>query len=188
MHDLSSLTPLGGAKPRIDKSGPFEIAEITDRALVAVTARHGQVEDAKRALEALIGFPLPDVGRAASRGGYAAFWIARGSWMIDADLSDQADLEQVVKSAVGAMASVVDQTDAWCRFDVTGPLAPDLFERLCAVPVRKMKMRDVARTQIEHLGCFLWCQEPLGSYAVIGPRSSARSLHHALISMARSVS
>jgi sarcosine oxidase subunit gamma len=96
-------------------------------------------------------------------------------------------LASQVKAAVGDNASVVEQTDGWCRFDVEGNRSLDLFERLTNANLRGATEGTALRTSIEHVGCFVLCLEAGKRFAVIGPRSSAASLHHALLALAKSV-
>jgi sarcosine oxidase, subunit gamma len=82
-------------------------------------------------------------------------------------------------------ASLTEQTDGWVRFDVTGPNLPQLFERLCSYDLRAHTPGSATRTVIEHLGCYVVLRAT-DLVSVIGPRSSAHSLHHALITAAHS--
>ena len=95
-------------------------------------------------------------------------------------------LSEQMKNLFGAAASVTEQTGAWVCFDITGPAMPDLCERLCNVPIRRMQAGDAQRTVIHHLGCFVIRQQAADHIRILGPRASAASLHHALIEAAHS--
>lgn len=185
MHNLNPLTPLGAETARIDRLSGLTITEVVDRALVSITTRRGQAEDMRDKARILLGFDLPTVGRAAEGVAHAAFWIGPESWMVDAAYETGADLAYQVKTALGGSASVVEQTDGWCRFDLEGALVVSALERLCNVDCAEMASGAVTRSQIHHLGCFVWRQQ--NGFSVIGPRSSAGSLHHALMQAAQSV-
>ncbi|WP_300513209.1 sarcosine oxidase subunit gamma [Aliiroseovarius sp.] len=182
MHKLKPITPLGADAPRIDSIGGLTITENTDMALASVTARRGQLPALREALV----LPLPEVGKSAGTSDFIAFWTGPEQWMISAAHDRHELLAAELKAMVGASASVVEQTDAWCRFDVSGPTLADLFERLSNIPVRRMAAGDVIRGTVEHLGAFLW-RVAEDRMAVIAPRSSAASLHHALAAAARSI-
>ena len=97
----------------------------------------------------------------------------------------KSDIVAILKPAFGNAASITEQTDAWVRFDVSGNDLPSMFERLCAFDLRSHGTGSATRTVIDHLGCYIVIRgEALLS--VIGPRSSARSLHHALVVAAQS--
>lgn len=185
MLKLKPVTPLGADEPRVDHFSGLTITEITGRALVSLTARNEQADVTRDKAWTLFGIDLPDVSVSVVGNTYSALWIGPESWMIDAPYDGHEDLADQVKIALGDAASVVEQTDGWCRFDLDGSAVTAVLERLCNADVTRMQPGDVTRTQIHHLGCFLWCCD--GGFAVIGPRSSAKSLHHALTEAAQSV-
>lgn len=182
MHKLKPITPLGAETPRVDQIGTLTITEVVDRALASVAAREGQLD----ALQTAMQLGLPGVGKSATQGDFTAFWTGPAQWMISADHDQHELLAAELKQIIGDTASVVEQTDGWCRFEVSGAVLCDLLERLSNVPVRTMETGDVIRSTVEHLGAFLWRLAD-DRMAVLGPRSSAGSLHHALIAAARSV-
>ncbi|AUQ68439.1 sarcosine oxidase subunit gamma [Phaeobacter inhibens] len=186
MHKLTALTPLGSDTPRMDTIGDLTISEVTDRALASVAARQDQEPALRTALAEAYKMELPDVGGSSQAGVLSVFWTGPHQWMISAPHDQHEQLARDLKDVLGATASVVEQTDGWCRFDAAGPALCDLFERLSNAPVRDMQPERVIRGTLEHLGVFLWRLEQ-DRMAVLGPRSSAASLHHALITAARSI-
>ncbi|MBO9403385.1 sarcosine oxidase subunit gamma [Shimia sp. R9_3] len=187
MHKLKAITPLGSDTPRIDTIGTLTISEGVDSALASVAARAGQEAAVRDLLAGKLGLSLPDVGRSADAAPLAAFWSAPEQWMITALHDTHELLAFELKAVLGDAASVVEQTDGWCRFDVIGDTLEDLFERLSNAPIRTMGPSSVRRTTVEHVGVFLWRLSET-HVAVFGPRSSAASLHHGLISAAKSIS
>ncbi|MCK0126595.1 hypothetical protein MWU76_19545 [Gelidibacter sp. F2691] len=186
MHKLKSLTPLGADLPRVDQIGTLTISEVVDQAMVSVAARTDQLDKLHAAILKHHDLSLPDVGQVASTGVFSALWTGHEQWMILAPHDSHELLATELKQVLGQTASVVEQTDGWCRFDVEGDAHCDFFERLTNVPVRNMTPGSVVRGTIEHMGAFIWRLTD-SKMAVIAPRSSAASLHHALISAAHSV-
>lgn len=182
MHDLQPITPLGDSTPRVDHIGAITLSEIVDTALASVAARLGQDEQTRALLADLLGAPAPAPGRAVF-GAPGAFWSGPDQWMIEAD--NEALATDLAARAKGC-ASITEQNGAWCRFDLTGSGLADVFERLCPIDVRSMHGGEASRSTIEHLGCFVICRTP-EHFSVLGPRSSAGSLHHALLAAIRSV-
>nr|WP_254429722.1 sarcosine oxidase subunit gamma [Ruegeria atlantica] len=144
----------------------------------------GQEASASKALAKLIGAPTPDVGQHAGET-ITAFWAGPDQWMIEAPFETHEDLADQVKSAMGDTASVTEQTDGWTRFDLNGDQIPAVLELLCMLDLRKFDAGCVARCSIHHVGCFVLCRSP-ESCSVYGPRSSAGSLHHAIVAAMRS--
>ena len=187
MHKLKAITPLGAVEPVVSNFPNLTIAEVADRALASLSMRLGHDAGFAKQAKDLLGFDLPQPGFAASGPTYSAFWIGPDSWMIDASYETHEQLASDIKAALPQAASVVEQTDGWCRFDVTGAATCDLFERLCNVDIRAMQGQMATRCAIHHIGCYLWCREEAEAFSVLGPRSSAGSLHHALVEAAQSV-
>ena len=184
-HRLKPLSPLGRPDPEATAIGAFRIAERTDVALGSLAARAGREAEVEALAEGA-GIPLPGPGRAAGREVWAAFWLSPAQWMVEAPFATHEDIVAHLKPIFGDAASITEQTDAWVRFDVTGPLQ-SLFERLCNLDIARMEPGAATRTLIEHVGVHMVRRAP-DATSVLGPRSSAASLHHALLTAARSVS
>ena len=187
MHNLKIITPLGGDEPRIDHFSGFTMTERVDRALSSLSSRQAQEKTLNHAAASFLGFYLPEVEKYASSGVYSAFWMGPEQWMIDAPHESHELLTSMIKEAVGDSGSVVEQTDGWCRFDLDGSQCLGVFELMCNVDIRMMNAGDVKRTQLEHLGCFVLCYKAYSHFSVIGPRSSAKSIHHRVMTAAKSV-
>jgi sarcosine oxidase subunit gamma len=186
VHDLVAITPLGGTEPRVDRVGPVTLSERPDWALASVAARLGREQDCRAGLKTALGQGVPEVGRLVAGDPLSAFWTGPDQWMVEAPHASHEDLAARLKTALGDAASVTEQTDGWCRFDMEGDGVVAVLERLCNVDVATQESGTATRTSIEHLGCFLLCRIARRSLSVIGPRSSAASLHHALLTAIRS--
>ncbi|MCC5983660.1 MAG: sarcosine oxidase subunit gamma [Rhodobacteraceae bacterium] len=189
MADLTPITALGGTVLRHESIGALRIQEADDWALASVTARAGQAQAVSAEIRNLTGLDLPGPGGMATAGDWRALWLSPESWMLAAPLAQAPDLAATVKRTTGAAAAVTEQTDGWVRFDI---LAPDdarlwpLLERLCNVDPARAGPGTATRTVMEHLAVIVLRDGP-GRAAVLGARSSAASLHHALVAAARSV-
>ncbi len=186
-HGLKAISPLGGHESREDAFTGLLIREVTDRALASLAARQGSEDAVKSAAAAYLGGSLPEAASWSAAGEFAAWWMGPDLWMVSAPHDSHELLAGELKQAVGEAGSVVEQTDGWCCFGMEGARCFDVLERLCNANVRAGKAGGATRTSMEHLGVFLLCHEPGQRYSVIGPRSSAGSLHHALVSAAKSV-
>ena len=184
-HRLKPLTPLGHADPHTETIGPMTITEVTTTALASLATRLGRDADVAQIADAA-GIPLPQPGRHQQAKLFAAFWLGPQQWMIEAPFATHEDIAAHLAPLFGAAASVTEQTDGWVRLDVTAPDLPAMFERLCAFDLRAAVPGAATRTVIDHLGCYVIVRAT-NTMTVLGPRSSARSLHHALMTAARSV-
>lgn len=183
-HRLKPITPQGQDAPTAVTVGPITIAENTGTALASLASRLGREADVAKSAHTA-GISLPGPGRASAGAPYSAIWLGPEQWMIEAPFETHEDIVAALRPLFSDAASLTEQTDGWVRFDVIGPDLPMLFERLCAFDLRAQKPGSATRTVIEHLGCYVVLRAT-DTVSVIGPRSSAHSLHHALITAARS--
>lgn len=186
MHDLKPTLALGGTEPRRDKIGTLTISEHPGLALASVAARLGHEKACQQSLKDLIG-EVPGPGRAVLHDPEAGFWMGPDQWMIGAPGDTHEDLADQLVKRFGNAASVTEQSGGWVVFDVVGDAMPDMIERLCAIPIRRMVAGDAHRTVIHQLGCFVIRRAAKDHVRILGPRASAQSLHHALITAAQSV-
>ena len=180
---LEPLTPLGHSQAQTLTIGPFTLTERTDTALASLAIRRGRATDVSAAATRA-GIPLPGPGFYA-KDQLAAFWVAPDMWMIEAPFATHADIRAALLPLFQDAASITEQTDAWVRFDLDGPL-PALLERLCNIDLSAAPLGHATRTVIDHLGCYLIKHGPR-DITLYGPRSSAETLHHALTLAARSL-
>lgn len=180
---LKPLTALGHDAPEVVTVGHWTITERFDVALASLAMRRGQ--DLSKAA-AGAGIPLPGPGQSAGGEVYGAFWMTPEMWMVEAPFATHEDIRAQLLKVFGATASITEQTDAWVRFDVAGPDLVRLFERLSNMDLASAADGAATRSVIEHLGCYL-IKRNAGLVTIYGPRSSAESLHHAVITAAKSV-
>lgn len=175
---LAPRTPFGAAAPLRRTVGPLRITERFDLALASLAVRLGR-EAGCAAAAAAAGIPLPPPARRIEAAPYAAFWVAPGMWFVEAPLDTHPDIVAALKPIFGATASLTEQTDAWARLELASDDLAAVLERLCNVDVAAVPDGFATRTVIEHLGCYLLRHGP-GTATLLGPRSSARGLLHAL--------
>lgn len=188
MHNLT-MTPALGCEPLT--IGTLTITENTDVALASVAARRGGEQACRAVVTELLG-ALPPAGKAVletPKAGCAqgGFWMGQDQWMFNASLETSEDLAGQLTQELGQSASVTEQSGAWVVFEVQGERMPDMCALLCNIAINKMPAGGAKRTMVHHLGCFVIRQTSEDHIRIIGPRSSAGSLHHALVTAARSV-
>lgn len=184
MSDFQAITPLGYASPHSEAVGGFTIREITDRAMASVTARKDRADDVKKALRGILKKTAPDVG-CYTAGAIDAFWSGPNQWMLGASYDEHEDIVSHFLPKFKGKASLTEQTDGWCRFAVEGADLDRLCSLICNIDMRQFGPGRAVRTAIEHIGCFVLRVDDQTIH-IIGPRSSAGSLHHALVTAARS--
>ncbi|MBA3909672.1 MAG: sarcosine oxidase subunit gamma [Rhodobacter sp.] len=175
---LQAMTALGARSPAVVTIGPLTVTERFDIAFASVAARRGQMARLAKAAKAA-KVPLPDPARYQGGTPYCAFWVAPEMWLVEAAFASHELIAAALKDALGDTASITEQTDAWVAFDLAAPDLSPLLERLCNVDFPGVPDGYATRTMLEHLGCYLVRLGP-GAVRLYGPRSSAKSLLHAL--------
>ena len=108
--------------------------------------------------------------------------------MIEAPFKHYDTLTSMLEKKLNGIASVTEQSDGWCRFDIIDlkrKNLPQVFALLCPLDTERFKGGEAHRTPIHHMGCFVICRSKQ-HYSILGLRSSADSLHHALLTAIRS--
>lgn len=183
---LKPLPAMGRSEPVSETIGALAIVERPDFALASIQCRRGRKAEFARAARKLIGHALPQVGRHSSGATISAFWTMADQWMLEAPHRTHEHLAQEARSALGTTASVTEQTDGWVRFDMEGGAIVPLLERLCSLDLRSMPADGVSRSIIEHVGCFI-IRRGDAHLSIYCARSYAASLHHSLVTAARSI-
>ena len=186
MIKLTPTTALGGGEPHIDEIGHLRIAEIAEPCLVAIAVRAKKRAAFTKAAQHVFGADLPAPNAATMAEHHAVIWMGPDQFLIEANASD-GNLAASMADSFGSNASLTDASDAWARFDVTGPDGVAMLERLSAADTRTMKAGIATRTAIHHMACLVLCRDEATSLSIYGPRSSAASLHHALVAAASSL-
>ena len=188
MASLTAMTALGGDAARDEVIGGIRISEITDTDLASMAVRRGGGGDVETASVKMFG-GLPAAGGSLSKGGDSIIWMGVEQYLVEAapDTGSRKSATTRLAAALGAAASVTDQSDAYVRFDLEGDRVAGMLERLSAADNAGMDAGAAVRTPIHHMLCLLICREPGRRFTVYGPRSSAESLHHALTAAAGSL-
>lgn len=185
MHNLIAKTALGGTKAHVDTIAGLTISECPDWALASMAARMGKGKTLGTAYKKAFGIGLPKPMQSTTNEDVTAFWVGPDQYFVEAPYGTHELLAGMVAKALKLNASVTEQSDGWVRFDLEGTGCEDTLERLCNVNTRSMDDGAVTRTSLEHSGCLVM-KRKADHFSVFGPRSTAGSIHHALVTAAKS--
>lgn len=183
MHNLIAKSAFGEQNARENVFPNLSIQENFGINIASITARNGQLKLLEKATKKNYRIALPGIMQIASKGVFDMMWVGPDQYFFFTTDTKYNDIFAAVKIDAGSSASITEQTDAWVRFDITGDHAIDLFPFLCSLDVNSMPDSNATRTVIEHLGCFVM-KYTNDKFSILGPRSSAGSLHHAIINAA----
>lgn len=185
MTDLApAMLPTG--LPATEKVGEFQLSLAIPNHILSIACGAQGREEFGQWLETEYGLALPKPGRLAANDDVTILSSAQDQWFLErqGDIAD--DLPAKLEHELSGIAYVTDQTGGWVRFEANGPGLATVLCRLCPVDYEIMGSGEVARTKIHHIGCLVW--RVGAGCAVLGPRSTARSLWHALAEAAKSAS
>lgn len=185
MHNLIAKTAMGGAQAQIDTVAGLTISECPDWALASVTARMGKAKTMGTAFKKSMGSALPKPLQSNTKDSVTTFWIGPDQYFVEGPMDTHELLADTLTGALKKNASVTEQSGGWVRFDLEGAGCSDTLERLCNIDTRGIANGSVTRTALEHSGCFVM-KRNAEHFSVYGPRSTADSIHHALVTAATS--
>ncbi|WP_416914181.1 sarcosine oxidase subunit gamma [Seohaeicola sp.] len=175
-----------GALPSAETAGAYQLTVATPRHIHSIACGLQYREQLGHWLRTDFGLALPDPGYLAARTGVTILSSAQDQWFLEQEGEIADDMCAPLERALSGIASVTEQTGGWARFEINGPNPTKVLSRLCPLDATQMAADQVARTNIHHIGCLVW---RVGSgFAVMGPRSTAGSLWHALKDAALSAS
>ena len=180
MASLTPTTALGGTIPFDETIGGNRIHEVSDAAMASLAMLKSMGAIFKKAAASQLG-ELPAPGHAECTKETSTIWMGPDQYLVEG--IDTATLA----ANFGASAAITDQSDAWVRFDVTGGDVVAMLERLSGADTRRMQAGSATRTAIHHMHCVILCRAGGTDFTILGPRSSAASLQHALVAAAASL-
>ncbi|MFA8384792.1 MAG: sarcosine oxidase subunit gamma [Pelagibaca sp.] len=184
MHDLAPLCALGDNAPRTDTVAGVTLTEHPGHAFASIAARLGQETACAAQLATLLGGAAPKVGAMVSTDTHMAFWIGPDQWMISAPFDTHEDLATQLTARFGKTASITDQTDAWVCFDMQGDGVEQVMQLCANIDIEQMQVGAAARSVIHYMGVYV-IRTAKDALTILGGRSSAGSLHHALLTAMR---
>jgi methylglutamate dehydrogenase subunit D len=149
----------------------------TDLALVLVIARKGKTEDLRRRLQDRFDLTLPLTSRRIQKSGFSFVWAGPERWLAATPTQTPAAFEAMLRSEMSGLASVANQTDGRCIFQISGPKARDTLAHGLPIDIdpRVFGAGDTALTLAGHINVHLWQLDLSPAYEMAVPRSFAAS-------------
>lgn len=139
MGKLQAVSPCAGLLPV--RIGSLSIEEVPFAPIISVSPLAGVSEGA---LEKALGMTFPAPLTSTVTGDVRCIWVGQGEALMMGAAPDP---------ALGAVAAVVDQSDAWAVVTLTGAGGADALARLVPVDMRlaKFGVGATVRTQLGHV-------------------------------------
>ena len=179
---LNPTTALSGYN---NDFGNVTLNEVTGKALVSIAVSAGNKMRLSKALQKGFGLKIPKVGSSTNSGNGKSTLLGMQSdqmfMLFDHDSNEGHEAVTLVTTKLGDAGYYTDQSDSWTMIEISGEGARPALERICMIDLHQKAFRvgSFARTTMEHLGTIIYLPSK-DSFLVMGARSSAKSLLHAL--------
>ena len=182
---LSATPPLGGVDITIAGT---RLRERDELALVSAAIPLGGEDAFAAALKAGWGLAVPGPKMSEVAGKMRAIRSTADQCLLIFPHATP-DAAAVVQAKMRDVAYTTEQTDAWVRLELSGPLTLPALERVCMLDLdaRAFPEGAAARTVMEHMGAILIRTGP-EAFLLFSASSSARSFLHAVETSLRHVS
>lgn len=152
------------------------VEERVSLAFATVIARRGKADALATAVAASYGVTLPRGPRRASSGGVTFAGVGPDQWIASAEGAD-ASFVTKMRSRIGPLAAVMDQTDARAVIRLSGPKAREVLAKGVPTDLHPtvFKAGDVATTLVAYIGVQLDLLDDGPTYQLTAPRSMAGS-------------
>jgi heterotetrameric sarcosine oxidase gamma subunit len=180
-----AVAPFSGLAAALAANPGLAVADRDGLGLATVIARKGRGGELAARLRAQFDIELPQGPRRTTAGKIALIGTGPGVWLATHEDAGNA-FAASLRSAVGALASISDQTDGSAVLRIFGPGVRETLAKLVSVDVhaREFAVGAAASTSAAHVGATLWRLDdgadgsPVFEIAV--PRSLAGSFSQAL--------
>ncbi len=154
--------------------------------LATVSVRRNQLQALERSVREMFGFPLPGTPKCVSAGAISVLWAGAGQWLAMTRGEDGTAFERRLRTELGDLASISDQSDGRVVIRVSGTRARDALAKGVPVDLHPGVFRpgDAAVTTVAYIGVALWQVDGAPTYEFIVPRSYCAAFHEWLSSAA----
>ena len=178
---LKPLNALGGKDLERSSFNGIEITEKHLNSLASIGCSGPLLKNFSKKLKSIFDIEVPGPGKSIASQKVRVSWTAQGQWFIESDEVFSQGFDIYLLEKLGKGFAVTDQSDGWVKFSLSGDNILKALEKCIMLDLYKMPGGSFSRCSLEHIGVYLLCERAKRDFLIYGPRSSANSLHHALI-------
>ena len=178
---LKPLNALGGYDLERSSFNGIEISEKYLNSLASIGCSGPLLKNLSKKLKSTFDIEVPGPGKSVASQKVRVSWTAQGQWFIESDKVFPQGFDIYLLEKLGKEFAITDQSDGWVKFSLSGDNLLKALEKCIMLDLYKMVGGAFSRCSLEHIGVYLLCERNKKDFLIYGPRSSAKSLHHALI-------
>ena len=184
---LKPLNALGGNDLERSSFNGIEITEKYLNSLASIGCSEPLLKNFSKKLKSIFDIKVPGPGKSVASQKVRVSWTAQGQWFIESEEVFSQGFDIYLLEKLGKEFVVTDQSDGWVKFSLSGDNILKALEKCIMLDLYKMTGGSFSRCSLEHIGVYLLCERAKRDFLIYGPRSSANSLHRALIQASISV-
>jgi sarcosine oxidase subunit gamma len=163
------------APPGAASSSAFAIRARTDVALATVIVRRGRATEHSARVAEAFGLELPAAPLRRACGPIAFAWAGPGHWLAECEGEAGHRFEARLRSALGDLAAVSDQSDGRAILRLSGTRARDVLANGLPIDTHPSVMQpgSVVLSAIGHIAVHLWQLDDIPTYDCAVARSYA---------------
>lgn len=186
-------TPLAGTPAArwttTDATPGVRIRERHPGRALRIAAWRGATGEVRAALTRVLGIEPPAVPAIVTASDLRVVWSGPGQWLVLAAGAGSGQRLVAARSVIEGIAAAVEQSSARMLVEVTGPMSRRALGKVLLIDLHPSAFPAgaAAMTDVAHVAGMVWRLADRDGHAVFEiatPRSSARSVWHALVEAA----
>jgi methylglutamate dehydrogenase subunit D len=147
--------------------------------MATVSVRRNQLQALERRVHEVFGLPLPGTPKCVTVGALSVLWAGAGQWLAMTKGEDGTAFERRLRTELGDLASISDQSDGRIIMRVSGARVRDALAKGVPIDLHPGAFRpgDAAVTTVAYIGVALWQVDDAPTYEFIIPRSYFTAFH-----------
>ena len=171
--------------PKLEKKS-FNGLELTINEPKTKINLRGKKKDFFTKAGKILSLILPtEANTSSSNEKFNALWLSPDEWIIYFNDDDKNGIflelyNEISKLNYGAITDVSNQ---WVCFNLNGKDTKFLFEKLLTIDLFSFVKKQVIRTSINKINCFVLCHNQFENYTIICPTSFSESMKSRLLDL-----
>ena len=146
--------------------------------LYSINYKKNQIKKINTKFKKLFSFLPPKISNFEINKNALVFWVRPNSYFV----LGQFDRKSFYKNSQNVF-SITDQTGGWICFNLNGKNNKLLFEKLLNIDLFAFVEKQVIRTSINEINCFVLCHNQFENYTIICPTSFSESMKSRLLDL-----
>ncbi len=146
--------------------------------LYSINYNTHQIKNFNLKFKNFFSFMPPSISNFEMNKNLLVFWVRANSYFV---------LEQFKRKNfdknIQNIFSTTDQTGGWVRFNLIGKDTKLLIEKLLTIDLVSFVKKQVIRTSINKINCFVLCHNQFENYTIICPTSFSESMKSRLLNL-----